>query len=311
MLKTSVIIPTYHRPQELSDLIQSLLWQTKKPDELIIIDDGNLSEVPFEQELNDAAINLIYHKKDVPGLTESRNAGIRKANGDIIFFFDDDVILSTHYLQEIIKTYESDPGGKVGGVGGMMTNPKSKNFTHAFRKILEIIFLVSGLREGRVLRSGFFTDLLDTDQPILGVKEVEFLPGCALSFRRKIFKEFIFTDRYRSYGFGEDKDFTYQVSKKYKLLINRSARLQHLESEKMRPEKKGYGKKFVIGRYLFFRDHVKNGWWDWLLFSYALFGYTLIRAMVLLVSPGKNNIDHLLGIFEAVEDIIAGRVMPV
>ena len=309
MYKASVIIPTFNRPQELHDCIQSIFKQTVKPYELIIVDDGDLSEIPIEDECKDAGIHFIYHKKDLPGLTESRNAGISLSHGDIIFFFDDDVVLSPTFLEEIIKVYDSDVMEMVGGVGGMITNLKPLNLSRRIRKLFEIIFLISGIREGKVLRSGFFTNLFESKFPIRGIKEVDFLPGGAMSFRKEIFQEFSFTDRYRSYGFGEDKDFSYQVSKKYSLLLNRAAKLIHIESPKMRPDKKTYGKKIVLGRYLFFRDHVKKNWWDWVFFYYSVFGYFIIRLIISIVSPGRDNSAHLTGIFSAIRDIIAGRVM--
>ena len=309
MYKASIIIPTYFRPQELRKCLRSIFKQTIKPYELIIVDDGDLSEVPIKDECRGAGIHFIYHKKVIPGLTESRNAGISLSSGDIIFFFDDDAVLSPTYLEEILKTYESDVMERVGGAGGMITNPKPLNLSHRIRKLFEIVFLISGIREGKVLRSGFFADLFESEASFSGTIEVDFLPGCAMSFRKEVFQEFSFTDSYRSYGFGEDKDFSYQVSKKYSLLINRAARLMHMESPEMRPDKKAYGKKIVLGRYLFFRDHIKKNWWDWGFFYYSVSGYIIIRTVIFFVSPGRNNAAHLTGIFSAIRDVIARKVM--
>ena len=75
----------------------------------------------------------------------------------------------------------------------------------------------------------------------------------------------------------------------------------------MRPVKELTGRKFVIGRYLFFRDHVKKAWWNWIFFYYALFGYILARIVILIVSPGKDELARLRGIFSAVRDIFRGH----
>ena len=98
--KTSVIIPTYNRPEDLKNCIRSILNQSVKPDEVIVIDDGNLPEFPLLKECKDTGIHCIFHKKNIPGLTASRNAGVKLSTGDIIFFLDDDVELLSGYIKK-------------------------------------------------------------------------------------------------------------------------------------------------------------------------------------------------------------------
>jgi len=305
--KSSIIIPTYNRPFELRNCIKSLLDQTIKPFEIIIVDDGSLSEFPFEKECTDAGIQYRYLKKHKPGLTASRNEGIKLATGDIIFFLDDDVVLFPDYIEEILKIYRSDKEGLIGGVGGFIANRRPVKFSHCLRRIFDIFFLVSGFNEGEVLPSGFTTNFGIKIIPSKKIREVDFLHGCAMSFRKEIFVDFSFdTDRYQNYGLGEDQDFSYRVSRKYKLFINPKATLLHLESPQMRPDKKNMGRMFVLNRYLFFRKNVKKHWWDWALFFYALFGYTLDRMIILLFSPTKEHFDRLRGILGAVREIFTG-----
>lgn len=309
MFKSSIIIPTYNRFRELQDCIHSIINQTVKPYELIIVDDGNLSEPPLEKECKAAGIRYIYHKKDTPGLTESRNAGIKLANGNIIFFLDDDVVLFPDYIEEILKVYEADKTNTVGGVGGAIANCKPLNLGQRTKRMIDVLFLLSGFREGKVLPSGYCTSFGTTNFPIKKIQEVDFLSGGVMSYRMEIFQEFSFTDKYRNYGYGEDKDFSFRVSKKYKLFFNPKAKILHLESPKMRPDEVIAGRKLVIGRYLFFRDLVKKSRVEWLLFYYALFGYILGRIIILIFYPNKNNLDRLRGIFIAVRDILKGNIL--
>ncbi|MBF0144456.1 MAG: glycosyltransferase family 2 protein, partial [Magnetococcales bacterium] len=76
MLRASIIIPTYHRPKELGDCLQSILRQTLLPFEVIVVDDGDLGGFPMREALEAAGIRCLYHKKEKPGLTASRNVGI-------------------------------------------------------------------------------------------------------------------------------------------------------------------------------------------------------------------------------------------
>jgi len=308
-LKASIIVPTYNRPAELRNCIKSILKQTIKPFEIIVVDDGDLSELPFEKECREAGIQYIYIKKTAPGLTKSRNEGIKVSRGDIIFFFDDDVILYPAYMEEILTVYQTDRMGSVGGVGGLIVNQRPKKLSQHLRRIVDILFLVSGFHEGKVLPSGFATNFGVKSVPSKKNREVDFLPGCAMSFRKKIFNNYSFdTRRYSDYGLGEDQDFTYRVSKKYKLVINPKAKLLHLESPHMRPDKKAMGRKYILYRYFFFKDHVKKYWWNWIFFYYALFGYTLNRIIIVLFSPTKEHFDRLRGIFGALKEILAGDI---
>ena len=297
--KPSIIIPTYNRPSELRNCIKSILNQTIKPFEIIIVDDGNLSELPFEKECKDAGIQYRYLKKHKPGLTESRNEGIKLATGDIIFFLDDDVVLFPDYVEEILNIYQSDKRGLIGGVGGLIANSQPKKLSHRLRRIVDIFFLVSGFNEGKILPSGFATNFGVKRIPSKKKMEVDFLSGGVMSFKKEIFKEFSFdNERYINYGLGEDQDFSYRVSRKYKLIVNPKAMLLHLESPQMRPDKKAIGRMFVLNRYLFFRAHVKKHWWNWLFFYYALFGYLIERTIIFVFSPKREHFERLQGILK-------------
>lgn len=312
MFKTSVIIPTYNRPKELLDCVQSILKQTIKPYEVIIVDDGNLLELPLKEKCEASGLKYVYIKKNKPGLTESRNVGIRSAGGEIIFFLDDDVVLFSNFIENILKVYQNDQKGIIGGVGGVIANHKPLTLPYRIKRIFDIVFLLSGFKEGKVLPSGFCTDFGTTGFSIKKMKEVDFLSGGVCSFRKKIFQEYSFdSDKYLNYGLGEDKDFSYQVSKKHKLIINPEAQLLHLESPKMRQDKQNKGRMFVIDKYIFFKQHVKKGWWSWIFFYYALLGYVLRRVFIMFVSFDKENVNQVKGIISAIKDILSGKVKTV
>ncbi len=307
VLRASVIIPTFNRPVELKNCIQSILEQTVRPFELIIIDDGNLQDLPLKKECKDAGIQYRYLKKNKPGLTASRNAGVKLAQGDIIFFLDDDVVLFPDYIQEMLNTY--DEKRIIGGVGGLIANQKPSKFIHPVRRLLDVALLISSFSEGKVLPSGFCINFGETGLPIKRVKEVDFLSGGVSSYRKEIFEEFSFdTEKYLGYGLGEDMDFSYQVSKKYKLMLNPKVRLFHLKSSKMRLDKKEEGRQFIINRYLFFTRHVKKSWWSWLFFFYAIFGYVLIRIISFIILPKTKKIGRIKGYFSAFGDILKGNI---
>ncbi len=310
MLTTSIIIPTYNRPKDLENCLRSLLQQTQRVDELIIIDDGDLESVPLWEACREKGIRCLYRKKDKPGLTASRNLGITLATMDILFFLDDDVVLYPDYIEQICLTFDHHDDkldGPLGGVGGVIVNHKPLRFHHRLRRLSDRLFLVTGPVEGRVLPSGFCVNFGATGRLPTDTHGVDFLAGGVSAYPKRIFKTFRFSEAYTGYGLGEDKDFSFRVSRQYRLLINPDAKLYHHESPKMRFDKHRLGREYVISRHRFFRDCllVDGGRWFW--FYYALFGYTLGRLLIAVLSMKKSEFQRMAGIFSGIGAILTGR----
>lgn len=89
-LKISVIIPTYNRRAELLRAIDSVISQTLRPEEIIIIDDcSDFSVREFLAEKYGDSVCVITNRENM-GAAESRNIGARRATGDYIAFLDSD-----------------------------------------------------------------------------------------------------------------------------------------------------------------------------------------------------------------------------
>ena len=308
MPSTSIIIPTYNRPKELTDCIQSIVEQTIKPDEIIVVDDGNLQELPLKNKCELLGIRYIYHKKKTRGLTGSRNVGIRLASGDILFFLDDDTVLFSNYIEEIVRTYFFSSGAEVMGVGGVIANTKPLSLAHRLRRLSDFLFLASSPKEGKILPSGFSADYGTTGFPIKKITDVDFLSGGVSSFKKEVFESFSFSEKYKGYGMGEDKDFSFRVARKFRLVVNPRAKLYHYESPKMRFDKARETKEIAFGRYHLFNDYLRKNIWCWFLFYYALFGYLFGRTIIFCLSPKKGNWQRMKGILMAIRDIFLGKI---
>ena len=101
----SVIIPVYNVEKYLAECIDSVLLQSYKNFELLLIDDGskdNSSAICDEYAKKDYRIK-IFHKKN-GGLSSARNYGINKAIGEYIIFLDSDDFWTTNdCLEKLIK----------------------------------------------------------------------------------------------------------------------------------------------------------------------------------------------------------------
>jgi len=89
MSTVSVIIPTYNRARKVVRAISSVLKQTYKDVEIIVIDDGSSDETENILKELDRQIVTIVHKENL-GVSAARNTGIRAAKGEFIAFLDSD-----------------------------------------------------------------------------------------------------------------------------------------------------------------------------------------------------------------------------
>lgn len=106
----SVVIPIYKVEKYLEVCIESVLSQTYKNLEIILVDDGSPDSCPEICDRYRKKDNRIYvvHQEN-RGLSEARNQGIDIANGDLITFLDsDDLIAPNMYKNMIEKVIEYD-----------------------------------------------------------------------------------------------------------------------------------------------------------------------------------------------------------
>ena len=115
-LRFSIIVPVYNRPEEIEELLESLLLQTYQAAyEIVIVEDG--SAVPSEHVLKRFSdkLHISYYFKENTGPGDSRNFGMQKARGNYFIFIDSDCILPPHYLEEVDKALKESPADCFGG----------------------------------------------------------------------------------------------------------------------------------------------------------------------------------------------------
>lgn len=121
MIKVSVVIPTHNRPELLKKAVSSVLNQTYKDFELIIIDVGlERRSDNIVSEFNDSSIIYIKSEKELNG-SAARNIGIKQAKGDFIAFLDDDDEWVSEKLEIQMKEF-ADTSRDVGFCFSAVTN---------------------------------------------------------------------------------------------------------------------------------------------------------------------------------------------
>ncbi|MGV3696813.1 glycosyltransferase [Flavobacterium sp.] len=100
----SIIIPVYNRPDEINELLESLLLSDYgNAYEIVIVEDGSSIACKAEVEKFKNRLNISYHFKENSGPGDSRNYGMKVAEGDYFIIFDSDCIIPKHYLSEVEK----------------------------------------------------------------------------------------------------------------------------------------------------------------------------------------------------------------
>lgn len=300
-MDVSVVIPTYNRPQDLKKCLQSILYQTVLPKEIIVIDDGELKECPYRQDFEKKGVQYIFRQKKDKGLTRSRNLGVRIASEEIVAFFDDDVILEPDYIEEIKRVYDSNFDPHLGGISGIVLNVAKPTIFTYLEYFYNILFLISPVRPGGVTWSGFSEQILiDRTFPPKQLTKADILGGCLFSFHRKVFHDFMFSEEYEhNYCQGEDKDFSMRVSTKYNLYINPKAKLYHFESPIERVNKYRRGRDYILSVYNIFYKYKKRNIYEFIFFFFSFYANLLKKSIAAFLKMDISEKDRIKGMIDA------------
>jgi len=121
MIRCSVVIPTYRRPELLARVLEALARQTIAADELeiIVCDDAGSDETLAQVERwgNQHATPIRCTRSETPrqGPAAMRNAGWRAARGPIVAFTDDDTIPDPDWIRQGLVALEDDAADAAGG----------------------------------------------------------------------------------------------------------------------------------------------------------------------------------------------------
>jgi GT2 family glycosyltransferase len=269
----SLIVCTYRRPGPVRRLLESLAEQSRRPDEVLVVDASPDRET--EEAVRSVGQPWVIYDR-VPdeerGLTRQRNRGVARARGELIAFLDDDTVPAPGYFEEIAACFERHPDAV--GVGGYIDNEVSwrrvregappaplgvfrigewerrEDFRWRLRKALG---LAGSLPPGRMPASGHpratgFVPPDGEDHP------VEFLMGGAAAWRRRLLEKVGFSPWFEGYGLYEDLDFCLRAGREGSLYLCTRARLAHLHEPEGRPHSFRYGEMVV-----------RNGWRVWRL----------------------------------------------
>lgn len=188
MIKFSVIIPVYNRPDELKELLESLKNQSYKNFEIIVVEDGSSLKSDSIVEGYQKDLDIKYFFKPNSGPGQSRNYGSERATGEYHVFFDSDCIIPKQYFEVVNSRLEKE---KVDAYGGPdMAHPDFTPIQKSINYSMTSFFTTGGIRGGMK-------------------DEKKFHPrSFNMGFTKEVFEK---TQGFSKMRFGEDVDMSLRI----------------------------------------------------------------------------------------------------
>lgn len=119
-IQYSFVVPVFNRPNEVKELLESLVLQSKKDFEVVIVEDGSTEKSDEVVNSFSDQLNISYYFKSNSGPGDSRNFGMKQAKGNYFLILDSDCILPPEYMEEVEKSLKREYVDCFGGIDGAL-----------------------------------------------------------------------------------------------------------------------------------------------------------------------------------------------
>lgn len=192
-MSATIVIPTYERPMKLKQTFDSVCTQTVDEYEIIVVDDGSVSE---EQDTvldqYGTKDNIRVLRQENAGPAAARNRGWRAANGEFVLFTDDDCIVPNDWVESLVAAFE--PG--IAAVGGKLV-PNQE------------LLQTSRFAQAHQLRDQI--NYSEPDKPVSGHDGLNVAGTANVAYRRSVLDEVGGFDESFPLAAGEDADLKRRV----------------------------------------------------------------------------------------------------
>ena len=197
-MKLSVIVTTYNWPKALHAVLQSLVSQSRLPDEVIIADDGSGPETRELIESFEAPFPIVHawHADDGFQAGAARNNALAKVSGDWIVMLDGDCVCPPRFLERHLRL--ASPGYLVAGNRRLLTQSQTELYLESGQSAKEFIDQ-AGAGKNRYVPLGLLRDLRPKQWSLVRTCNLGISTNDALHLQG-------FDEAYRGWG-KEDSDF--------------------------------------------------------------------------------------------------------
>lgn len=212
-MRLSVVIATYRRAGSLARTLATIASQSRRPDEVIVVDQSAAEEKAAVQEVIAASLQFGLSVRLLqcaePSLTRARNVGLAAACGDWVVFSDDDVDWPVPVMANLLLKVDADPLLVLVAARDTNVPQRPRPF---WQKLIASIFLTDTwgrLRQGKV----FACMQARYPQPIVGDMETQWGMGYWFAIDRRFVSGhgLVFDEKMTRYALAEDMLFTHQL----------------------------------------------------------------------------------------------------
>ena len=285
----SVVICTVRRAELLRELLGSLAEQTYSQLEILIVGGSDpTAGLEYQNFAGDLPLRFITSEK---GLARARNAGLSQARGAIVCFLDDDVAIGPDFFAIAASEFQKPEMANVGGITAydVLNYARPVGISWRLRRLLWITPTLEAGSCTSLGRSIPFTFL----QPFSGRKQVGWLPGFCQIFRRSAIGDLTydeherFVDGHRGIAI-EDRDFSMEVAKNWRLVVLGDLKIEHRRDEEARPARipMTWRACYGLGRTFARRS---RSFTDFLKVVHAVVGEFIVDSLIAVVRPSLLN----------------------
>ena len=291
----SVILATHDRPAALTRAVESLLAQTYRPHEIIVVRDG-ATPVPaaLADRAGDACVTFRTRSMPRACLPASRNAGMRMATGEVLLLIDDDHELPPDYLAKLVGLYMRDTDARVDVIGGNVVEPAATRRQRLWQALM-LACAHLRWRPRRVLAR-----YVHLPVPLRGrLRPTAVLTGGTVSIRRERAGEVSFNENLPGYALGEDRDFAYRATQRLAVFTAPELQMRHHHDRSHRLEPAVLGGMIVDHYTRIAATAVEPGVGKWVLLAWNLAGLLFAHALYAVVGDRRPHWGVLKGMAAA------------
>ncbi len=250
--KTSLIIPTRNRHKHLIKLLKFLNINKIYFKEILIIDSSEKNSLKKITNYC-SKYKKIKIIKSIPSTSLQRNIGLKRSSSKskYVLFLDDDIIFYKMAFSEMNKYIKNNKKNNIAGFAFNLTCKKKRKFS----KFIKEIFLFEKIgfyssKPGKVLENGWHTQIENLKQNTF----VEWIYSGAILYVRDKIKTKKFEIKFGKYGYLEDLDFSYGLTRNgQKILVVSKAKF--LNPNYVNRSSFNFGKKEILNRYLIVKKY--------------------------------------------------------
>jgi hypothetical protein len=177
-MRVSVVIPTYNRAHSVVDAIASVLGQSYRDLELIVVDDGSTDDTPSRvTAIADRRLSYVRGRHE--GVSAARNLGVQRSRGELIAFLDSDDLWQHDKLVQEVACLDRHPHADV-----VFSDLEKRHGDRVFPSFMRETAVFSRRLRGRSYPQGLVLEPREMQMCLL--EEVPIKPS-ALVVRRKAF----------------------------------------------------------------------------------------------------------------------------